>query len=444
MEPGASEVVPALGLDFRELVGYHQKLGRLKQLQKMVELEFEAAYYMKKYQPDPVLMNTRYGRLISNVLARRETVYEVVGGKSDSEVYAKFLRAMENPQPLSRIESSTGLKEVAVDLFRLPVPKFFERDGGRYITAGVFIAKDPLTGAVNASIHRAMILDEESLAVRLVPRHLYQIHRNAEKAGRNLPAAILIGAPPLVYLCAASSPPFGVYEVEVANALAGGRLTGTDSLLDGVVLPLPVEVVLLGEFIAGRRAKEGPFVDILGTYDIVREEPVFRVESILTRQDPLFYSILPSGLEHILLMGFPREAAIWSVASRTATGVRKVRLTPGGGGWLHAVISMEKTTEGDPKNVILAAFAAHPSLKTVVVVDADVDPDDPLDVEWALATRMQPDEDIVIIKGARGSSLDPSADQVTLQTSKLGIDATRPLSKDKSLFEKARIPFTEH
>ena len=357
---------------------------------------------------------------------RRRYIYTCSEGYGKSSAHTR----LEKPD----------LKEISVDLYKLPILKFFERDGGRYITSGIFIARDLESGAINASIHRALVLDEENLAVRLVPRHLYQIHRKAEVRGQNLPAAILIGTPPIMYVTAAMSPPLGVYEAEVANAIINGSLKGTDGLLEGVVLPMPTEIVLLGEFIANKRAKEGPFVDILGTYDIVREEPVFHVESISIRQDYMYYTILPSGYEHLLLMGFPREVAIYNVSSKTAPGIKKVRLTPGGGGWLHAVISMKKTVDGDPKNVIMAAFAAHPSLKLVIVVDQDIDPDNPQDVEWALATRMQPDEDIIIIKGARGSSLDPSADQQTLQTSKIGIDATRPLNKDPELFQKAKIP----
>jgi 2,5-furandicarboxylate decarboxylase 1 len=429
----------SISLDMRALLSYFKESGQLQIISRQLKLEYEAAWYIQQAQPSPVLLSTPRGKVISNLLAKREVLTRMLGGGPDVEVYMRVFKALENPLPIQNLERPS-LQDIPVDLYKLPALKFFEKDAGRYITAGIFIAKDSESGAVNASIHRALVLDEENLAVRLVPRHLHQIFRKAEVRGQNLPAAILIGAPPITYITAAMSPPYGVYEAEVANALVGGNLKGTDTLLDGVVLPMPAEIVIMGEFIAGKRADEGPFVDILGTYDIVRKEPVFRVDSISARQDFLYYTILPSGFEHILMMGFPREVAIWNVASKTAPGIKKVRLTPGGCGWLNAVISMEKTTEGDPKNVIMAAFAAHPSLKCVVVVDQDIDPDNPREIEWALATRMQPDEDIVIIRGARGSSLDPSADQESLLTSKIGIDATRPLHKDRNLFEKAKIP----
>ncbi|MEM4647444.1 MAG: UbiD family decarboxylase, partial [Candidatus Nezhaarchaeales archaeon] len=131
---------------------------------------------------------------------------------------------------------------------------------------------------------------------------------------------------------------------------------------------------------------------------------------------------------------------LWMALKRVLPGLRSVRLTEGGCGWLHAVIAIDKMTEGDGKTAIMAAFGAHPSLKHVVIVDGDVNVDDPRDVEWAIATRFQADRGLVVIRGARGSSLDPSADPETLLTCKVGIDATKPLKINVERFERARIP----
>jgi len=138
-------------------------------------------------------------------------------------------------------------------------------------------------------------------------------------------------------------------------------------------------------------------------------------------------------------MGLYREALIWRYVSNIVPSVKDVVLTNGGCGWLHCVISIKKEREGDAKNVILAAFAAHPSLKAVVVVDDDIDARNPTEVEWAIATRYQPAEDTIILSGVRGSSLDPSSNQEKLLTSKIGIDATRPLDKDYKVFKKVTI-----
>jgi UbiD family decarboxylase len=100
----------------------------------------------------------------------------------------------------------------------------------------------------------------------------------------------------------------------------------------------------------------------------------------------------------------------------------------------------EKEKDGDGKNALMETFAAHPSLKHAVVVDTDINVFNPEEVEWAIATRFQADKDLMVIPNARGSTLDPSANQETGLTTKLGVDATRPLSKSREKFERAEIP----
>jgi UbiD family decarboxylase len=185
---------------------------------------------------------------------------------------------------------------------------------------------------------------------------------------------------------------------------------------------------------------EGPFVDLTGTYDIVRKQPVVEIVGITRRKETLFQAILPGGSEHKLLMGLPKEARMYEAITRAVPEVKGVRLTLGGSCWFHAVVSVKKQADGDGKNVLMAAFGSNPSVKHVVVVDEDVDIDDVSEVEWAVATRLQGDKDIIFIKRARGSSLDPSSDQEKLLTTKVGFDATIPWSKPREKFERARMP----
>jgi UbiD family decarboxylase len=139
-------------------------------------------------------------------------------------------------------------------------------------------------------------------------------------------------------------------------------------------------------------------------------------------------------------MGLPHETMIWEAVSKVVPSVRAVNLSIGGCGWLHAIISIDKLVDGDAKNALTAAFSAHPSLKHAVVVDTDIDVCNPHEVEWAIATRFQAGEDMVMIPNTRGSTLDPSADQENGLTTKVGVDATRPLTKPREKFELAKIP----
>ena len=375
-------------------------------------------------------------RLISNILTKRKHLRLALNVENDAEAYKKLIEASENPQPLKLVEKPRMIT-LQRKLAALPALKFYSKDGGPYITTGIFIAKDPDTNVQNASIHRLMVVNGSVAAVRIVPRHLYAILKKYEERGEDAPIAVVIGANPVYYIAAAHSPPYGVDELQVANAIKSGKLSAYKDPDTGLVIPADAEVVIKGKITLKELLDEGPFVDITGTYDVVRKQPKLIVEKVEAKPDAIFYQILPAGAEHRLLMGFPREAAIWRGVSQVVPRVHGVRLTKGGCGWLHAVISITKQREGDAKNAILAALAAHSSLKLAIVVDEDINIDNLHEIEWALATRMQPDRDIIIIPGARGSSLDPSADQKNLITAKWGIDATIPLGKERSHFIRA-------
>ena len=180
-------------------------------------------------------------------------------------------------------------------------------------------------------------------------------------------------------------------------------------------------------------------MDLTETQDVVRQEPVFEVKTITHREDAIWQALLPGGLEHKLLMGMPREPTIFKAVNQVVRCL-DVNVNPGGTSWLHAIVQIEKKSEEDGKRAIQAAFEGHSSCKHVFVVDEDIDIYDPLQVEWALATRFQGDADMVIKDKERGSSLDPSAEPGTHLTTKIGFDLTRPLGKAGKHFEKVAYP----
>ncbi|OYT60073.1 MAG: UbiD family decarboxylase [Desulfurococcales archaeon ex4484_217_1] len=407
---------------------------------KEVSWNLEATKIIVENEGRPVLfkrISSSQYPLVANVLYSRKALYDLLDARSDEEVYLKFLKALSKPRKLSNgtiYSSYTKLKHV--DMSSMPILKFYPEDGGRYVTSAIVLAGDG-EGNFNASVHRLMLVNKNKFAIRIVPRHLYSMLIKFKKLGKNMPVVVLIGTHPLIMLSSAFSPPYGVYEIEVANSVSGGIIKADYLTELNIPTPLVSEMIWVGEISAFETHSEGPFVDILGTYDIIREQPVLHVKEVWVREEAIFQEILPGGIEHKLLMGFPREVAIWDAVRKVVPKVKSIRLTPGGAGWLHAVISIEKQTEGDGKNAILAAFAAHPSLKHVVVVDTDIDVDRVEDVEWAIATRFRADRDLIVIENIKGSTLDPVSENGL--TAKMGLDATIPLSKLKKLFEKARL-----
>ena len=399
-----------------------------------VEAEYGVARLLAARE-GPVVFRVRGAPLdaAGNVVAGREAVWRALGAGDDFEAYRSLLDAMAFPMRL-KLVGAPKLRTAPRGLLDAPAVRFYEGEGGPYLTASIFIARRG--GVYNASIHRVMVTGEREGRVRVVPRHLWRLYREAVGAGEDLPVTVVLGVHPAVVLAAASSPRLGVFELNVASALLGG-LEAYESPVHGNPVPAGAGVVIEG-WLSRETAPEGPFVDATGTLDRIREQPILRVEGVYYDPDGVSHVILPAGREHAMLMGFPREAVIWEAVSRVVPRVHAVRLTPASGGWLHAVIAVEKSHEGDAKNAIMAAFAAHPSLKHVVVVDPDIDVDNPGDVEWAIATRFQADRDLIVVREARGSTLDPSGREGL--TAKVGIDATKPLAS-KGEFERAtRVP----
>ena len=309
-------------------------------------------------------------------------------------------------------------------LSKIPVMHFFPKDAGKYFTAGIVFSK--WDGVENASIHRMLVLDDTRVAARLVEgRHTYVMHKKALACGERLPVAMVIGAHPAVTFASCTRVPTGK-ELAYAAELLGGTIHVRECS-NGVLVPADAEIVLEG-FIGPDVTDEGPFVDITGTYDPVRRQPVIEFTGMYTKPDFIYHSILPGGDEHKVLMGCPYEPKIYRAVAGV-TEVKNVVLTKGGCGYLHAVVQIKKSTQGDGKNAIMAAFAAHTSLKHVVVVDEDIDPTDPYDVEYAIATRVSGDKDIMVITGVRGSSLDPCQKEDGTNV-KIGVDATMVLGHE--------------
>jgi len=254
-----------------------------------------------------------------------------------------------------------------------------------------------------------------------------------DEGGGRSPVAVIMGVHPAVSIAAATS---GGPEFDEL-AFAASILGGLDVVeLGDLLIPAHAEIVLEGRF-TGELAAEGPFVDLTGTLDGIRQQPVLEITGVSHRSDFLYHTIVPGGVEHQLLMGTPQEPRILRAVSNTFPRVHQVALTAGGCHWLHGAISLTRPLPGQGRNVALAALGAHPSLKRVVIVDDDVDVHDAEQVEWAIATRVQAVRDVMVIPGARGSSLDPSRDPSGSGTAKWIIDATIPGGRDRAEFLRA-------
>ncbi|MDW5550104.1 UbiD family decarboxylase [Methanosarcina sp.] len=420
-------------MTFRAFIDQLKENGKLVEIFQSVSPRFEASRIARAAKAPVFFHNISGSKVIMNLLGSRDELASMLGVPKE-EIIKRLSEV--SPEGEVRLVSESPTLEVIedqVDLTKLPILTHFEKDGAPYITAGIVVSE--YGGTINASIHRLMLAGKDKLAVRLVPpRHTYLLHKKAAEKGELLPVAIVLGCDPTIIYATSTRVPVGK-EFEYAAALRGAPVELFECA-NGVKVP-HAEIVLEGYIDPVEKIDEGPFVDITGTYDVIRKEPVIHITRVIHRKDPIYHGILPAGPEHLLMMGVPYEPRIYRAVGEVTT-VKNVVLTEGGCCYLHAVVQIEKQTEGDGKNAIMAAFAAHTSLKHVVIVDEDINIFDPNDVEFAIATRVKGDVDILIIPNVRGSSLDPrGAPDGT--TTKVGIDATKVLI-EKENFERAVIP----
>ena len=401
--------------------------------------EVEATRILVREPRRPVHFRSLDGsEAVGNLWSTRDRVAAALRTPNET-LLGRLMEAQTHPKDTHVVDSAPFLKHSSTDvnLLDLPVPKLFPRDAGRYITAGVWVAE--WKGVRNLSFHRILLLGKDRGACRIVPRHLRHMYNEAIQAGEELKVAVCIGLDPWSLLAGGTSVEYGVDESRIASALTQsclGKPVDMVRIKDGLTVPADAEYVLEGRLI-NETHDEGPFVDAVRTYDRVRKEPVLVVERIYHRDDPIFHIIVGGLDEHFMFMGMPREPVIYQAVSRAVPHVKAVRLTEGGCAWLHGIVSIRKQHQGDAKNAIMAAFGAHTSMKRVVIVDEDIDVFDDRDVEWAIATRFQADRGLVVLHDVRGSSIDPSARDGF--TSKMGIDATRPLGADPAMFDKATL-----
>ena len=410
---------------------------------------YEMAGILKSMEPQPVLFKNVEDssfQVMGNLMCSKAAFADYLGIQA-KDLIPCLMRAIESHQPCPVVKEAL-CQEIVVDqpdLDALPILRHCALDGGNYISSGVFIARHPQFGQ-NLDFHRAMQFSKTQMAIRVVRgRHF---DRFLEEMG-SLDVAVCIGAPPQVLVAAATSVELGMDELEIANALSFLCLDEPLNLVHAktvdLYIPAEAEFVLEGAVYTEKRHAEGPFVDLTGTYDSVRNEPVFEVKTITHRKDAIWQALLPGGLEHKLLMGMPREPIIFKKVNEVVKCL-DVNVDPGGCSWLHAIVQIDKQSEEDGKKAIQAAFAGHRSCKHVFVVDKDIDIYNPLEVEWAFATRFQGEADLVMKPKEPGSSLDPSSERSesgTYLTTKLGFDLTKPLATHGKDFEKALFPVVD-
>jgi UbiD family decarboxylase len=423
-------------LGFRNFIKELDKNGELIRIRKEVSTEYELAGIISALGENPVyfkkIKESSYP-VVAGLVSSKGLIARSLGIQKE-QLLPKLSNAIEHPVPPQAAEKGVcqEIVETDVDLTKLPIMHYTEKDGGKYIASAVTIIKDPQLGR-NMCFHRLMLKDKNHFVARIVEDR--GTDTALKKTGGELDIAICIGNSTAVLLSAATSLPKGVDELGMANALEKTELVKCKTV--DLEVPADCEFVLEGR-ITKEKASEGPFLDLTGVIDRVRQQPIIEIKCITHRKNPIYQTILAGKKEHKFLMGMPKEPTIFNEVNKVCKCL-DVYITPGGCSWLHAVVQIKKQNADDGKKAIAAAFEGHRSLKHCVVVDEDIDIYSPQDVEWAIATRFQADKNAVILSNQPGSSLDPSADLTEgkkATTAKAGLDATVPLVTTGKGFKK--------
>lgn len=356
-------------------------------------------------------------------------------GCSVPEVIERMGFAIDPKNGISPSSTSTALwkqniiRDEAVDLNKLPIPTHGAHDGGPFITGGVAITRDPTNGRGNLSFNRMQVLDRQTFGFNVNEwRHVMEFYKVQQAKNEPLPVAIAIGLDPAIMIAAGCRPDDD--ELKIAGAIRGEPVATSKGITVDLDIPAEAEVVIEGYLPARIRQKEGPLAEFHGYYGEQWESPVFQVSAICFRDEPIYQTIIPGWAEHIYLGNvLPREPLLLQFVRHVSKNVTGLHIPPYTNGFA-AVVQIQKSNPGEPKNVFMAAFTAHVNIKNVIVVDPDVNIYDPADVLWAVTNRVDWSKDVFLVPGAQGHEMDPTSDERGVHT-KIGIDATyKPERRD--------------
>jgi 2,5-furandicarboxylate decarboxylase 1 len=366
--------------------------------------------------------------VVTGLFSSRERIAEAVGTTAQ-QLHQHWDEVSSHLIPPERVAAGV-VQEVVhqgedVDLASLPLLKHFAEDAGFYLTSGVTVARDPDTGVGNLSFARMQCKGPRKFGLSMHSYgHLWNYFKRSEARGQGLPVAVVVGAHPAFLIGAASKVALGLDEYDIVGALLGHPLAVVRGTTVDVPVPADAEIVIEGIIEAGVREPEGPFGEYTGYSTDRSTQNVMTVTAITHRRNPYFLDVCPGhSYDHLYLGRVQKEAEVLRKLRQVLPNVKAIHY-PVNGTHYHCYVSIDKQRPGDARHAATLLLGLDAYVKLVVVVDDDIDVTDEDRVMWALATRMQPHEDIFVIEGLNCNVLDPSTQRGV--SSKLAIDATRP------------------
>lgn len=379
--------------------------------------------------------------VFGNLLASRERVGLALGVKPE-DIQSALLNAVNNPiapvvvdnAPVQQEEFSDGV------LAQLPVPTFFAKETGPYISAGMMLAVDPETGKGNASYARLKVLSPTEALIGIAPNHhLAVMARKAQAMGKPLPFAVVLGAHPAIQLAACLYLGLGDDELHNAGALLGTPVRTAKCLSNDILVPADAEIVLEGLIHSDKPIEEGYVSEYHGMYEDYGVGVLATFHKMTRRKDAMFQIIEPGyHAEHIYLAAIPIAASLKAQLARSILNVGEVAVTASGSGRNNVVVQIHNIRPGQARRAMSICWGAVSIIKNVTIVDGDIDPWDTEAVEYAKMSRMRAERDVLIVEDLPADRSEPQEDGSVV--AKIGYDATCKPTDRKEGYDKALPP----
>ncbi|HXV99302.1 MAG TPA: UbiD family decarboxylase [Anaerolineae bacterium] len=418
--------------DLRSFIQVLEEAGQLVRIKKPISLAHEladvAATLERSGGGAPLFENvtgTSWPIFSSGVANQKRAALAL--GCAQAEVTEVMGRVLDpkngiSPVPVEQAAWQANIQSGdALDAQQLPIPIHSRGDGGAFITGGVIVSQDPVSGRGNLSYNRMLCTGPRNFGFNVNEwRHVRAFMESRADPAAPFPIAVAIGLDPAIMIGA------GVRteedELTIAGAIRGEGVPVCRGLTVDVNIPAEAEIVIEGHVHPYEKKGEGPLAEFHGYYGEIWESPTFEVTAVCWRDKPIFQTIIPGWYEHIYIGNvLPREPLLLRFLQHISKDVA-VHIPPYANGF-SAIVQLKKNNPGQPKNVALAAMTAHINIKQVIVVDPDVNIYDPADVLWALTNRVDWSQDTFTVPHSQGHEMDPTADMRGVHT-KIGIDAT--------------------
>jgi 2,5-furandicarboxylate decarboxylase 1 len=431
----------------RDFIKVLRKEGEMLSLSKPFDPKFEISTILSelgKRKAPAVLFKKAKGfeiSVIANLFGTVRRLSLALGIEEDRLLEDIIPRLEKRIPPVLISEASdevVRVPETKVDILKiLPALTHYSKDSGPYITTGISSARDPRTGVTGRGLHRMEIRGKDTLGISLLNPPLADIYGMHRKEGTRMEIATAIGVPPAVFIASIFKVPAGTDKLSVAGGLQGEPVETTMAGTVDIDIPAHGEIVIEGYIDPREKEEDGTLGESSGYYMAFGRSPTIHVTGLKYRKGALYHALVPWVREVDSLLYLVHGLDFIPKMRREIPSLRKVHLVPMTFG-SHVVMSLDTDHKGEIRRALTLALSSI-SVKKAVVVDADVDPEDDQEVQWALATRFQADHDLIVIPELRGQPIDPSSRWTGegFLTTKMGLDATRP---KKEGFEKVDVP----